>query len=133
MIQSSVYKRDFRDPRQSENLWKFLFGRKSSNIDSLGSSSDSQEISIKQQYKFMNNSDQIETKSFEDKRNAEPIQSMTAITTTCHDNKNLCRTKSMTCEKFNQMGKSQHETADQTINVLNKILLLFDFNGLVLC
>ena len=100
MNNASVYKRDFRDPRQNENLWNFLFNRKSFNARSVN---DSQEISINRQLKPINDSRPIESKCCEQDKNVENIKSMTVITSRCQDDKNLCRAKSMTWEKFDRV------------------------------
>ena len=104
MNNSSVYKRDFHDPRQNENLWNFLFNRKS--IDN-----NSQEISINRKLKSGNDSRPIESKCRDDKeKNVENIKSMTVITGRCQDDKNLCRTKSMTWEKFDRVCMERNLT-----------------------
>ena len=102
MNNASVYKRDFRDPRQNENLWNFLFNRKSFNARSVN---DSQEISINRQLKPINDSRPIESKCCEQDKNVENIKSMTVITSRCQDDKNLCKAKSMTWEKFDRVRR----------------------------
>lgn len=99
MNNSSIYKRDFRDPRRSENLCSFLFNRESTSGD------DSQEI--KQQINSINDP----RLKHENGNIVDRIKSTSAITARCWDNKSLSRTQSMTFDKLGRGCKRHEESA----------------------